>query len=204
MPIKRAKGQTSRLAQMMVRRSSLGASHAAREIAVFGGGCFWCTEAIFQSLKGVSKVMPGYTGGTVPNPSYEQVCSGRTGHAEATRIEFDPRDVSYRDLMTVFFATHDSTTLNRQGNDVGTQYRSAIFVTTPEQQQQAEQFITELKKDGVKVTTTVQPLETFYDAEDYHRDYYRKNQEQPYCQAVINPKLAKLKQRFVQLLKESQ
>jgi len=200
MPLKRAKAAASRIVQRVAR----GNSHAAREIAVFGGGCFWCTEAIFQSLKGVSKVMPGYTGGTVPDPSYEQVCSGRTGHAEATRIEFDPREISYRDLLTVFFATHDSTTLNRQGNDIGTQYRSAIFVTTPEQQQQAEQFITELKKDGVKATTTVQPLETFYEAEDYHRDYYRKNQEQPYCQAVINPKLAKVKQRFVALLKQAE
>ncbi|MFO0704539.1 MAG: peptide-methionine (S)-S-oxide reductase MsrA [Candidatus Andersenbacteria bacterium] len=176
----------------------------AREIAIFAGGCFWCTEAIFQSLRGVLKVMPGYTGGTVPNPTYEQVCSGRTGHAEATRIEFDPREIAYRDLLTVFFATHDPSTLNRQGNDVGTQYRSAIFVTTPEQQQESEQFVAELKKSGVKVTTEIKPFETFYEAEDYHRDYYRKNKEQPYCQAVINPKLAKLKQRFVQLLKESQ
>lgn len=179
------------------------ATRPMRATAVFAGGCFWCTEAIFQSLKGVLKVMPGYTGGSTPNPTYEQVCSGRTGHAEATRIEFEPREIGYKNLLTVFFATHDSTTLNRQGNDVGTQYRSAIFVSSPEQQQEAEQFIAELKKGGLNVVTEIKPLETFYEAEDYHRDYYRKNQEQPYCQAVINPKLAKLKQRFAELLKQN-
>jgi len=174
------------------------------EVAVFGGGCFWCTEAIFQSLKGVISVMPGYAGGQKPNPTYEQVCSGSTGHAEATKIEFDPSKITYRDLLTVFFATHDSTTLNRQGNDVGTQYRSIILFSSEEQRTEAQRYIDELKKDGLKVVTELKPLDTFYPAEEYHRNYYKRNAGQPYCQVVIDPKLAKVKARFSQLLKDTE
>ena len=172
--------------------------------AVFGGGCFWCTETVFERLKGVATALPGYTGGQTPNPTYEQVCSGRTGHAEAVKIDFDPDQISFRDLLTVFFATHDPTTLNRQGNDVGTQYRSAVFYADPDQKRQAEEFIQELVKSGRfdrPIVTEVKPLETFYEAEDYHQQYYRRNEHQPYCQFVISPKVDKLQQHFRQLLK---
>jgi len=174
-----------------------------KQTAVFAGGCFWCTEAVFERLRGVLAVMPGYCGGILPNPTYEAVCSGRTGHAEAVRIEFDPAQVSYRDLLTVFFATHDPTTLNRQGNDVGTQYRSAIFYTTEEQKRAAEAFIQELnaaREFPNPVVTELKPLEKFYEAEDYHREYYRRNSYQPYCQIVIAPKLSKLREKFQALL----
>ena len=173
------------------------------QTAVFGGGCFWCTEAIFERLKGVAAVMPGYAGGRTQKPTYEEVCSGRTGHAEAIRIEFDPAKVSYRDLLTVLFATHDPTTLNRQGHDVGTQYRSVILYSNPEQEREAKAFIEELNKSGTfasPVVTEVKPLETFYEAEDYHRRYYDRNSQQPYCAVVIDPKLDKLQARFRQLL----
>lgn len=173
-----------------------------QEIAVFAGGCFWCTEAVFSSLKGVEDVKPGYAGGTVPNPTYEQVCSGNTGHAEATKITFDPSKITYNDLLTVFFATHDPTTLNRQGADVGTQYRSAIFFTTPEQEQQAKAFIERLNQDGKKVVTEVIPFTEFYDAEDYHKNYYEAHKDEPYCAAVISPKLEKLQLQFSALLKK--
>ena len=173
------------------------------ETAVFGGGCFWCTEAVFKSLKGVTSVMPGYAGGTVPNPTYEQVCGGRTGHIEVTRVEFDPSVISYRDLLTVFFATHDPTTKNRQGADVGPQYRSAIFTAGDTQRVEAAQFIKELDADGgAPIVTEVRPLEAFYPAEEYHRDYYLKNEDVPYCQLVISPKLKKLRERFNALLAE--
>jgi len=171
--------------------------------AVFGGGCFWCTEAVFKGLRGVVSVMPGYTGGTVPNPSYEQVCTGRTGHAEATRIEFDPGQISFHDLLTVFFATHDPTTLNRQGNDVGTQYRSAVFYADEEQKKEAQDFIKKLNDSdpgGKPVVTEVTPLGPFYEAEDYHRDYFAKNPDQPYCQLIIEPKVEKLQKAFADLL----
>ena len=152
-------------------------------------------------LKGVVSVLPGYAGGSVPNPSYDQVSSGTTGHAEVTRVEFDPDIISYHELLTVFFATHDPTTLNRQGNDVGTQYRSVIFYTTDEQKTAAEHNVAELNRDlDGKVITEIKPLDQFYPAENYHRDYYAKNPENPYCNAVINPKLAKVKQKFVELL----
>lgn len=171
------------------------------EIAIFGGGCFWCTEAVFKMLKGVSSVLPGYAGGTTPNPTYDQVCAGATGHAEVTRVEFDPKTISYDDLLTVFFATHDPTTLNRQGNDVGTQYRSVIFYTTEDQKRAAEQYVADLNRDlDGKVVTKIKPLEQFYSAENYHQDYFAKNPDNPYCNAVINPKLAKVKQKFVNLL----
>jgi len=175
-----------------------------RESAVFGGGCFWCTEAVFAELKGVVSVMPGYAGGRTKNPSYEEVCDGMTGHAEVIRIEFDPAEMGFRDLLTVFFATHDPTTLNRQGNDVGTQYRSVILYANEEQRREAEAFIKELndsKTFGRPVVTTVEPLKDFYDAEEYHRNYYAKNPYQPYCQYMIPPKLGKLHKQFKDLLK---
>ncbi len=173
------------------------------QIAVFGGGCFWCTEAVFDELKGVISVMPGYAGGATPNPNYESISTGTTGHAEVSRIKYDPSQISYEDLLTVFFATHDPTTLNRQGNDVGTQYRSIILYTMPEQKTEAEKFITELNKEGEKVVTEIKPLDKFYPAEEYRQHYYENNPSQPYCQLVINPKLEKLKEKFSKLLKDS-
>jgi len=177
------------------------------EIAIFGGGCFWCTEAVFAELRGVVSVMPGYAGGTVANPTYEAVCSGSTGHAEVTRVEFDPAQISFHDLLTVFFATHDPTTLNRQGNDVGTQYRSAIFYTTDAQRDEALAFIKQLHDSdagGRPVVTEVTPLslDKFYPAEDYHRNYFANNPNQPYCQVIIEPKVEKLQAKFAELLKE--
>jgi peptide-methionine (S)-S-oxide reductase len=174
------------------------------EIAVFGGGCFWCTEAVFSELRGVLSVMPGYAGGKMPNPTYEQVCTGATGHAEVTRIEFDPKEISFENLLTVFFATHDPTTLNRQGADVGTQYRSAIFYTSDAQKSAAEAFIKKLHDSdpgGKPVVTEITPLDKFYPAEDYHRDYFRNNPNQPYCQLIIEPKVEKLQKEFGELLK---
>lgn len=174
------------------------------ETIVFGGGCFWCTEAVFKMLKGVSSVLPGYSGGSVPNPTYEQVCSGNTGHAECTKLQFNPDEVSLRDLLTVFFGSHDPTTLNRQGADTGTQYRSVIFYTTEEQKKVSEDFIEEINNSNVqgdKVVTEVLPLQVFYPAESYHRDYFERNPEMAYCQVVINPKLDKIKEKFAQLLK---
>lgn len=171
------------------------------ETVVFGGGCFWCTEAVFESLKGVRAVLSGYAGGTVANPTYEQVSAGTTGHAEVISIEYDSTVIPFSDLLTVFFATHDPTTLNRQGADVGTQYRSVVFYTTPAQKTATEAFISKLNESGPKVVTEVKPLDTFYPAEQYHRQYYKNNQSAPYCAVVINPKLEKLKQRFNQLLK---
>lgn len=172
------------------------------EIAAFGGGCFWCTEAVFSELKGVISSMPGYTGGAVKNPTYEQVCSGTSGHAEVTKIEYDPSQITFNDLLTVFFATHDPTTLNRQGSDVGTQYRSAIFYSTEKQKQEAEKVIADLN-EGVnkKIVTEIAPLGEFYPAEERHREYYFKNSGQPYCQLVISPKLEKLQAKYAALLK---
>jgi peptide-methionine (S)-S-oxide reductase len=172
-------------------------------IAVFANGCFWCTEAVFTRLKGVTKVTPGYTGGTTPDPTYEEVSTGSTGHAEALKITYDPSLISYDDLLAVFFNTHDPTTLNRQGNDVGTQYRSAIFYGTPEEKEKAEMLIRELNDAHAydrPVVTEVMPLEPFYEAEDYHRNYYALHPDQPYCQLVIEPKLEKLHERFKSLL----
>ncbi|MCX6005868.1 MAG: peptide-methionine (S)-S-oxide reductase MsrA [Chloroflexi bacterium] len=175
-------------------------------IAVFGGGCFWCTEAIFSSLKGVIKATPGYAGGKTTNPSYLQVCSGMTGHAEVIKIEYDPSIVGYNDLLDVFFHIHDPTTMNRQGADVGEQYRSIILYTNPEQKEQAEQYIGRLNISGEfdgPVVTQVKPLTEFYAAEDYHQCYYAANTDQSYCQVVITPKLAKFKKKFTHLLKSS-
>jgi peptide-methionine (S)-S-oxide reductase len=166
------------------------------QTAVFGGGCFWCTEAVFGELKGILSVMPGYAGGTVKNPTYEHVSTGKTGHAEVIKIDYDPGKISYNDLLTVFFATHDPTTLNRQGADVGTQYRSAIFYTTESQEKEVEAFIKKLNDSGSKVVTEVTPLDVFYEAEDYHKKYYLNNGSAPYCQIVINPKIEKLKSHF--------
>lgn len=174
------------------------------EVAVFGGGCFWCSEAVFDELRGVVSVMPGYAGGSAKNPTYEQVCSERTGHAEVIRVEFDPIRITYNNLLTVFFATHDPTTFNRQGNDVGPQYRSIILYASQEQKQEAERFIKELNSSlahGQPVVTEVKPLGEFYDAEEYHRDYYANNSYQPYCQVIISPKLQKLHKQFTDLLK---
>lgn len=170
--------------------------------AVFGGGCFWCTEALFNELKGVVSVMPGYAGGTKSDPTYEEVCSGTTGHAEVIKIEFDPEQIKYSDLLTVFFATHDPTTPNQQGNDVGTQYRSVVLYTSEDQKVIAENFISNLNVDGAKVVTQIQPLNKFWPAEDYHVRYYEKNIDQPYCQVVISPKMDKLREKFNALLKK--
>ena len=179
-------------------------SNGKNDIAVFGGGCFWCTEAVFDELRGVQSVVSGYAGGTTKSPTYEHVCSGQTGHAEVIKIEFDPSQISFRDLMTVFFATHDPTTLNRQGNDTGTQYRSAILYANEEQKQQAATFIQELEAAKTfknPVVTTLEPLAEFYPAEDYHQKFYANNPYQAYCQYTIPPKMNKLHKQFSQLLK---
>ena len=177
------------------------------EIAVFGGGCFWCTEAVFGELRGVVSVMPGYAGGPATEggkaPTYEQVSTGMTGHAEVTKIEFDPSQIKFNDLLTVFFATHDPTTLNRQGADVGTQYRSIVLYTSDTQKRDAEAFIKKLHDSdpgGKPVVTEVKPLEAFYPAEDYHRNYFKNNPNQPYCQLIIEPKVEKLQKEFAALL----
>lgn len=174
------------------------------EIAVFGGGCFWCTEAVFTRLRGVESVESGYCGGNTENPTYEQVSGGNTGHAEAIRIQFDPKNIAYQDLLNVFFATHDPTTLNQQGNDIGTQYRSSIFYTTPQQRDEAQAFIQELNNSETfvnPIVTEVTALTKFYPAESYHQRYYELNESKPYCSFVISPKIAKLRAKFAPLLK---
>ncbi len=176
------------------------------EKAVFGGGCFWCTEAVFKMLKGVSAAKPGYAGGAVANPTYEQVSAGTTGHAEVISVEYDPASVSYRTLLTVFFASHDPTTPNRQGADVGTQYRSVIFYANENQKAEAEEMIKEIddsNSEGDPVVTEVVPLAEFYEAENYHHDYLANNPGNRYCQVVINPKLEKIQHAFAELLKSS-
>ena len=168
-------------------------------IATFGNGCFWCTEAIFQQLKGVSSVLPGYTGGSVKNPSYKEVCNGTTGHAEAIQIKYDPAVISYRELLDIFFYTHDPTTLNRQGGDVGTQYRSAIFYHDEQQKEDAETIIAQLTSEEVyenPIVTEVTVAQVFYEAEEYHKNYYNNNKNQGYCRAVINPKLDKFMKKY--------
>lgn len=172
--------------------------------ATFGAGCFWCVEAVFQNLKGVSQVVSGYTGGHVENPTYKQVCAGNTGHAEVAQITYDPEVLSYRELLEVFWQTHDPTTLNRQGNDIGTQYRSAIFYHDPEQMEVAQNMKTVLEQSKVwpdPIVTEIQPLKAFYLAEDYHQNYFNHNAEQPYCQFVIGPKLGKFRELFRDKLK---
>jgi len=174
-----------------------------KETIVLGGGCFWCTEAVFKILKGVISVEPGYAGGHTKNPTYEEVCNWNTGHAESIKIEYDPQVVSLKTLLTVFFATHDPTALNRQGNDVGEQYRSIILYSTDEQKKISEDFIKELdnsSKEGEPIVTEVKKLEKFYPAEDYHKNYYANHKNQSYCQVIINPKLKKVQEKFADLL----
>jgi peptide-methionine (S)-S-oxide reductase len=174
------------------------------EIATLAGGCFWCLEAVFEQLRGVTKVVSGYAGGAVPNPSYQAVCTGTTGHAEVVQITFDPAVIRYRDLLDVFFTIHDPTTLNQQGGDVGTQYRSAIFYHDDGQRRAAEAAIKELAAAHVwddPIVTEVVPLTVFYPAEQYHQEYYRRNTNQPYCRAVIAPKVAKLRSKYFEKLK---
>ncbi|MEI2418185.1 peptide-methionine (S)-S-oxide reductase MsrA [Orrella sp. JC864] len=180
-----------------------GASGAGRQVAVFGGGCFWCVEAVFKPLRGVLAVTSGYSGGQLERPSYEQVCQGDTGHIEVARIEFDPAQVSYRDLLTVFFATHDPTTPDRQGNDVGPQYRSAIFWQDETQKREAGQRIAELEREGVfdaPIVTQLLPPAVFWPAEAVHHDYFARHPQQGYCQFVIAPKVAKMRKQFADKL----
>ncbi len=174
------------------------------EVATFASGCFWCTEAVFETVKGVDKVVSGYTGGTVKNPSYSEVSSGRTGHAEACQIWFDPSQITYEELLEIFWHTHDPTTLNRQGNDVGTQYRSAIFYHSGEQKQAALKSKEEMDASGTfsdPIVTEIVPFETFYVAEDYHQDYFENNPGQPYCTVVVKPKVEKFKAHYQDKLK---
>jgi peptide-methionine (S)-S-oxide reductase len=178
---------------------------AGREVATLAGGCFWCLEAVYDGLKGVESVESGYMGGKSPDPTYEQVCGGDSGHAEVVRITFDPAAVSYKDLLEVFFVIHDPTTLNRQGNDSGTQYRSAIFFHTPQQKTDASEVIARLDAaklwDG-RIVTEVTPASTFYLAEGYHQEYFARNPNQPYCQFVVAPKVAKFRKHFLDKLKK--
>jgi len=169
--------------------------------AIIGGGCFWCVEAVFLQLKGVERVVSGYAGGITQNPSYEQVCQGHSQHAEVILIDFDEQQISYSQLLNVFFTTHDPTTLNRQGNDIGTQYRSVIFYLNEEQKQQAEQIIQSLEDEGLNIVTELSPAPTFYPAEDYHQNFYARNPSQGYCNFSIPPKLSKLRAKFQDLLK---
>ena len=177
------------------------------EIATLGGGCFWCTEAVFEQIEGVSSVVSGYCGGSLGNPSYREVCRGDTGHAEVVRIAFDPAQVGFEALLEVFFAIHDPTTLNRQGHDVGTQYRSVIFYHSPAQKAAAERAIAAFNAEnpkGAPAVTEVSPEQPFYPAEDYHRRYFQQNPDQAYCQAVIAPKLAKLRNYFRRLIRTNE
>jgi peptide-methionine (S)-S-oxide reductase len=176
----------------------------SREVATLAGGCFWCTEAIVDALKGVDRVEPGYSGGYKPNPSYEAVCAGTTGHAEAIQVVFDPTVLSYHDLLSLFFTIHDPTTLNRQGADVGTQYRSAIYWHSPEQEATARQVVDEVEKAGIwptRIVTEITPFTNFYPAEPCHHDYFARHPEQGYCRVVIEPKVAKFRQKYSSLLK---
>ncbi|MDG7001481.1 MAG: peptide-methionine (S)-S-oxide reductase MsrA [Nitrososphaerota archaeon] len=175
------------------------------ELATLGGGCFWCTEAVFSELRGIEKVESGYSGGTVPYPSYEEVCTGDTGHAEVVQLTFDPTVISYREILDVFFSVHDPTTLNRQGPDVGTQYRSVIFFHTPEQKLAAEGAIKQIQKSGIwdkPIVTQVEPYKAFYKAEDYHQQYFKSNANQPYCSSVIAPKVAKFRKHYLDKLRK--
>ena len=175
-----------------------------REVATLGGGCFWCLEAVYEQLRGVESVVSGYAGGHDPNPTYNAVCSGTTGHAEVVQVTYDPREVSFREILEVFFTIHDPTTLNRQGADVGTQYRSAVFYHSPEQKETAEQVIAELEAEGVwnqPIVTEVTPLDTFFPAEAYHQQYFRNNPGQGYCQVVVAPKVSKFRKKYLDRLK---
>jgi peptide-methionine (S)-S-oxide reductase len=176
-----------------------------RQRATLAAGCFWCVEAVYDDLKGVDDVVSGYMGGDVVNPTYEQVCTGNTGHAEVIQLVFNPDEVSYKQLLEIFFTVHDPTTLNRQGNDVGTQYRSAIFYHTAEQKAIAEQVIAEFNEAKIwanPIVTEVVPAQTFYAAENYHQEFFARNPYQPYCRAVVSPKVAKFRKQYVELLKK--
>ncbi len=174
----------------------------ASEIAVLGGGCFWCTEAVYLEVKGVNKVESGYTGGAQPNPTYEQICSGTTGHAEVVRLEFDPDVISYRDILEIFFTIHDPTTLNRQGNDVGTQYRSVIYFQTPEQEATARQVMAEMAHVwDAPLVTEISPAQPYYKAEDYHQNYFAQHPLQGYCAFVVEPKVTKFRKMHTARLK---
>jgi peptide-methionine (S)-S-oxide reductase len=175
-----------------------------RQAATFGCGCFWCSEAVFTRVRGVSKVIPGYAGGTEPAPTYEQVCAHRTGHAEVVQVEFDPGQASYEQLLEIFFGTHDPTTRDRQGADAGPQYRSIILYHDEAQRRTAEAVKARLEREGIfgkPIVTEIEPLTTFYPAESYHRDYYARNSDAAYCQAVIDPKVAKFRKKFAALLR---
>jgi peptide-methionine (S)-S-oxide reductase len=174
------------------------------EVATLGGGCFWCTDAVFSEIKGVEKVECGYAGGSVPNPSYEDVCTGETGHAEVVQVTFDPKVITFKEILQIFFTTHDPTTLNRQGADVGTQYRSVIFYEDEAQKKVAEQVMREIEESkiwGRPIVTEIAPLMAFYRAEDYHQNYFKTNPRQPYCQAVIAPKVAKFRGHYADRLR---
>ena len=176
-----------------------------KEVSALGGGCFWCLEAVYDQLKGVESVESGYMGGSLANPTYEAICTGTTGHAEVVQVTFDPQVVSFREILEVFFAIHDPTTLNRQGNDVGTQYRSAIFYHSPQQKETAEDAIENFTKEQIfsaPIVTEVVPAATFYVAEDYHQEYFIRNPSQPYCAYLINPKLVKFRQQFAAKVKK--
>src|SRR2546425_5758153 len=180
--------------------------NSATETATLAGGCFWCLEAVYNELRGVERVISGYAGGHVPNPTYEQVCSGSTGHAEVVQVTFDPEVISYREILEVFFTIHDPTTLNRQGADVGTQYRSAIFYHSPEQEQVAREVIAATNASGIwraPLVTQLEGLDRFYPAEGYHQNYYERNPYQPYCQVIIAPKVAKVRERYLARLKRA-
>lgn len=175
------------------------------EKITLGGGCFWCVEAVYLEMMGINSVVSGYMGGQIDNPTYEQICTGRTGHAEVIEVDFDPNVVSLEEILSVFFTVHDPTTLNRQGNDVGTQYRSAIFYNSDEQKAVAEKVMAEVAAEGLypnPLVTELTPIETFYPAEQYHQDYYSRNQYQPYCMVVISPKLSKFRSKFAHLQKK--
>lgn len=190
----------------MDRESTILQPRGGKELATLGGGCFWCLEAVYLELKGVETVVSGYSGGAVPNPTYYQVCEGETGHAEVVQLTFDPDVISYKEILQVFFTIHDPTTLNRQGADVGTQYRSVIYYHSPEQKRIAEETIKEVSEaklwDG-RIVTEIAPLGAFYPAEDYHQEYFWRNPYQPYCQYVIVPKVAKFRKYFLDKLKKN-
>ena len=176
------------------------------EQATLAGGCFWCLEAVFEKIEGVERVVSGYTGGSVANPDYRQVCTGATGHAEVVQVTFDPAKISFPEILELFFAFHDPTTRDRQGGDIGTQYRSAIFYHSPEQKDQAQQVIKKLNDEGIfkdPIVTQIVPLTQFYPAEDYHQGYFAQNPAQPYCQAVISPKVAKLRKHYASRMKQT-
>ncbi len=199
-----AQGESSERQQESAEASQ-GDAARQTELATFGGGCFWCVEAVFQRLDGVVSVKSGYSGGHVENPTYEQVCSKTTGHAEVVQVEFDPKKISYADLLQVFWATHDPTTLNRQGNDIGPQYRSVIFYHNDSQRETAEKYKKLLDESGTyhaPIVTAIEPFKNFYPAEDYHQQYFERNGSQPYCRVVIQPKVEKLEKLFKDKLKQ--